>query len=262
MELVVGQHDDRHRGVAEVVGKIEPEAVVVDEDGVQWLVKELFRHSPFELIESQIQELELRELQDHVWELAGEAIVADIKLEQKLQSPKLVRHSTTKPVRVYVEQCKINKQAQLLRQVPSNVTVVEINAGDGSDLVVIRCGSTENPSVVTDIRSNPIGGEIQGIRENSFLPSLQCNISISDSWVFENQRRVYGDFLTAVAELVPVVQKLPLPDVQGFSVSEASMGGDIDPNRGTDRCCTKKEDNEECKIEVEEGGVGLPLHLT
>jgi hypothetical protein len=56
-----------------------------------------------------------------------------------------------------VEQCKINKQAQLLRQVPSNVTVVEINAGSGSDLVVIRCGSSKNPNVVTDIRSNPIG---------------------------------------------------------------------------------------------------------
>jgi hypothetical protein len=110
LTLVVGQHDDQHWGVAEVDGKIEPKAVVVD-DGFQWLVEELFRHSPFELIESQIQELELRELQDHLWELAGKAIVAEIKLEQKLQSLELVWHSTTKPIRVYVEQCKINKQA-------------------------------------------------------------------------------------------------------------------------------------------------------
>lgn len=214
---------------------------MVDEDGVQWLVEELFWYSPFELIESQIQELELRELQDHLRELAGEAIVADIKLEQKLQSLELVWHSTAKPVGVYVEQCKINEQAQLLWQVPSNVTVVEINAGDGSDLRVIECRSTENPSVVADIRSNPIGGEIQGVRENSFLPSLQCNISILDSGVFKNQRWVYGDFLTSVAELVPVVQKLALPDVQGFGVGEASIGGDyVDPYRGTDRCCAKK----------------------
>lgn len=137
MEFVVGHHDDRHRGVPKIVGQIEPEPVVIDEDCVQWLVEELFGYSPFKLIETQIQELERRELQHDSRKLAREAIVTDIQLEQKLQVLKLVGNNTAKPVGVYVEQCEVNKQAELLRQVPSNITVVEINARDGSDRAVV-----------------------------------------------------------------------------------------------------------------------------
>lgn len=145
-----------------------------------------------------------------------------------------MRHSSTKPVGVYVEQCKINEQTKLLWQVPSNVAMVKINPRHCSDLGVVKCASTVNPSVVTNFRSNPIPSEIERIREYSLLPCLQCYISIFDSIVFENQRWVYGDIFTSVTELVPVVKKLPLPYVQGFSVGEASMGVDLNLFRGTD----------------------------
>lgn len=57
MELIVGQRDDGHQRVAKIVGQIEHEAAVVDEDGVQGLVKQLLRGGPFKLIEPQTQEL-------------------------------------------------------------------------------------------------------------------------------------------------------------------------------------------------------------
>lgn len=67
-----------------------------------------------------------------------------------------MRKSSTKAIGVDVKQCKINKQAKLLRQVASNITMVKINAGDSTDILVVRSRSTENPSVVADIRSLPI----------------------------------------------------------------------------------------------------------
>lgn len=67
-----------------------------------------------------------------------------------------MRNGTTKAIGIDVKQCKINKQAKLLRQVTGDITMVEINAGDGSDRLVIRGKSAVNSSVVADIRSNPI----------------------------------------------------------------------------------------------------------
>lgn len=78
VKLVVGEDDDRHRRVAEVVRDVEVEAVAVDEDSVEVLVKELLGDGPFELVEPQIQELERREREDHARELAGEPVVAQI----------------------------------------------------------------------------------------------------------------------------------------------------------------------------------------
>lgn len=54
MEFVVGQNYHRHRRVAEVVRELEGEPVVVDENGVQILIEQLFGHGAFKLIESQI----------------------------------------------------------------------------------------------------------------------------------------------------------------------------------------------------------------
>ncbi|RYR07546.1 hypothetical protein Ahy_B05g074928 isoform D [Arachis hypogaea] len=67
---------------------------------------------------------------------------------------------------------KICEQAKLLRQVTSNVAMVEVNAGNGAGPVVIRCRCTEDSSVVAHLRTYPISGEIQRIRENSLLPCL------------------------------------------------------------------------------------------
>lgn len=172
MELVVRQNNHRHRRVPEILREIENKPVMVDENGVQWLIKELSRNSPFKLIKPQIQELQRRKFQNHRRKLPSETIITEIQLKKQLQMLELVRNSPTKPIRVNMEQCKIHKKAKLLRKVPSNVTMVEINASYCTDLVVVGCGSTEDTSVVADIRSNPIRSKIRRVRENSLLPSL------------------------------------------------------------------------------------------
>lgn len=172
MELVVGQHNNGNRRVPEIIRQIEPEPIVVDENGIQVLVKQLLRDGPFELIEPQIQEFQRRKQKHNTRELAGEAIVTDIELEKQLQVPELVRHGPTESVGVDVEQCEICKQPKLLWQIPSNIAVVEVNAGDGSDLVVVGRWSTEDPGVFAYLRSDPIPGEIERVGENSLLPSL------------------------------------------------------------------------------------------
>lgn len=106
---------------------------MVDENGVQILIEKLLRYSPFKLVEPQIQKLQLRQLKNHPREFSGEAIVTQIQLEQPLQVLELVRNSPTEPIRVYMEQCKIHKKTKLLRQVPGNVAVVEVNSGNCTD---------------------------------------------------------------------------------------------------------------------------------
>lgn len=123
--------------------------------------------------------------------------------------------------------------------------MVEINTRDCSDLRVVKCWSTENPSVVADIRSNPVEGKIARIGKNSLFPSLQCYISISDPVVLENQRRVNGHILSPVTKLIPVVQKLSLLDVRGFDVGETSMADKGFFLGGTDRqsCAEEEQSN-------------------
>ncbi|RDX83888.1 hypothetical protein CR513_35146, partial [Mucuna pruriens] len=74
---------------------------------------------------------------------------------------------------------EVDEKAQLLREVTGNVTVVEVDSGDGADLRVVRRPSAENAGVVADIRSYPVSGEVSRIGENGFLPSLQGYVGIS-----------------------------------------------------------------------------------
>lgn len=227
MELVVGEDDDGDRRIPEVIGQIEPEPVVVDENGVQVLVEQLLRHRPFELVEPQIQEFQLRQLENHSRELSGEPIVAQIELEQQLEAVELVRNSSTEPVGVDVEQCEIREQPELLRQVPGNVAVVEVDPGHGPDRSVVERLGAENSGVIADIRSHPIARDVERVGENGLLQRLQRYVSVPEPVILEDERGVDGHELAAVAELVAVVKELAVLDVEGFLVGESSMADNV-----------------------------------
>lgn len=263
VELVVGEDDDGDGGVAEIVGELEAEAVVVDEDGVQVLVEELLGDGAFELVEPQIQELERRQPQDHRRELAGEAVVAQIQLEEQLQAVELVGHRAAEAVGVDVEQCQVGEETELLREVPGDVAVVEVDAGDGADLGVVDGGRAVHARVVAHVRSDPVGGVVLGVRQDGLLPRLEGYVGAPDPWVLELERRVDADVLPAVPVLVPVVQQLALLDVHGLGVAEeaaaaaAMEGAQAEVLRGGAGGAEEEE---------EEGGdeeeMGLLLHLT
>lgn len=206
---------------------------MVDENGVQIFVEELLRNSPFELVEPEIQELQRRQMEDHCRELPGEPVIAQIEFEEKLELLKPVRYGATEPVRVYMEQSQICQQAKLFRQIPGDVGVVEVDSGNCTDPRVVERRSTENSGVVADVGSDPVVGEIERIRENGLFPSLESYVGTSESRVFEGQRRVDGDILSAVAELVAVVQELPLSDEPDFMVGERAVGSDGERMRET-----------------------------
>lgn len=172
MELVIRQDDHRNRRIPKVIRKVKHEPVMVDENRVQRLVEKLLRDCPFELIEPQIQEFQGRKLKNDLGKLSGEPVVAQIQLEEKLQFLELVRDSTAEPIRINVEQCEIHQKTELLREVSGDVAVVEVDAGDGTDLGIIERRSAENSGVIADIGSDPVSGEIVGIGENGFLPCL------------------------------------------------------------------------------------------
>lgn len=115
MEPIVGEDDDRDGGVAEVVGKIKDETIVVDENGVEIFIKQFPGHSSFEFVEPEIQELERRKVQNHLGEAPGEAVVTEIQLVEENQLVEGVGHSAAESVGVDVEECKIYEQTELLR---------------------------------------------------------------------------------------------------------------------------------------------------
>ena len=101
--------------------------------------------------------------------------------------------------------------------------MIEIDAGNSTNVGVVQCGSTVNAGVGADIRSDPISCLIQRVGQNGEFPSLKCNVGVSDPFVFENERWVDGNFLATVAELISIVQKLTLPDIESFGVREGAM---------------------------------------
>jgi len=102
--------------------------------------------------------------------------------------------------------------------------VVEIDTGDCTDPAIIGSARAENSGVATDIGSDPVEGDVVGIREDGLLPSLKSYVSTSESWVLEDERRIYGHVLSTVAELVAVVEKLSALDEADFVVGERSIG--------------------------------------
>lgn len=143
----------------------------------------------------------------------------------------LLRESPTKTIGVNVKQRQISQQTQLFRQVPGDVAMVQINAGDSTDRGIIRCRSAKHSVITAHIRSDPISGQIVRVRENSLFPGLKGNVGISDPRVFKPETRVDGHFLATVAELVRVVEELPVPNIADLDITEFAIANESRGNR-------------------------------
>ena len=83
--------------------------------------------------------------------------------------------------------------------------MVEINAGDDSDVRIVWRRSAEYSDVVADIGSDPVSGEIERIREDRCFPGLESNVGRSEIRIRKFEARIYFHLLSAVAELVKVI---------------------------------------------------------
>lgn len=108
----------------------------------------------------------------------------------KLKLRDALGDDSTKPVGVDVEKCKISQQPQLCRQVPSNVSMVEINTSNHLHLGVIERGSAEDSIIGTHISTNPVAGRVKWVRIDSLLPCLKSNVSSPEPLVFKSHVKV------------------------------------------------------------------------
>lgn len=89
----------------------KPEPVVVEENGIEILIKELRRNGAFELVKTKIQVLEGRQGEHYFGEVAHEAVVADVQLMKQLQSPQTGGDDAAEAVGVDVEESEVGEEA-------------------------------------------------------------------------------------------------------------------------------------------------------
>jgi hypothetical protein len=78
-----------------------------------------------------------------------------------------------------VEQREVGEEAELGREEPRNVAVVEVDAGDGDHARVRRQRRAEDARVVADLQADPVGGEVVRVGEDGLpLPRLQCDVRV------------------------------------------------------------------------------------
>ena len=107
MKFIARQDNHRHRRITKIVRQLKLEPIVVNENRIQIFIEQFLGHITFKLVESEIQELESRQLKDDHREFSGEPIVTQIELEQELEVLEFVRHSAAEPIGVDVEEGEI-----------------------------------------------------------------------------------------------------------------------------------------------------------
>ncbi|CAL9066762.1 unnamed protein product [Musa banksii] len=182
-DLVVGQHQDRHRGVADVVWYGEGELVVVDEQSIQLEVEDAGRDVAAEPVVADVEELERRQLEDDRGERSLELVVADVQLVEQLQALEGGRQGAVELVGVEVEEGEVGEEAELFGESPLDGAVVEVDAGDGELVGVVEGGRAVHAGVVAHVRAAPVLGEALGIRGDGVLPCLQSHVGLLEPGV-------------------------------------------------------------------------------
>jgi len=192
----VREDEDGRRRVADVVGELEAEAVVVEEDGVERAVEEAGRHGALEVVEAEVEEAERREVEHDGRERADEAVVAEVELVEEAEAAERGREHAAEAVGVEVEQGEVGEEAELGREEPRDVAVVEVDPGDGERAAAAPGGGGERRAVdarvVADVRAGPVGGEVVGVGEDGLLlPRLQRDVRVPQAPAREPPRRVH-----------------------------------------------------------------------
>lgn len=84
-----------------------------------------------------------------------------------------------------MEEGQIGEEAELGREESGNVAVVEVNAGNHSEGSIGRRWCAVDSIVGADIRTYPVSGEVEGIREDGLFPCLEGNVGLLETWVLK-----------------------------------------------------------------------------
>lgn len=69
--------------------------------------------------------------------------------------------------------------------------MVEVDAGDHTAMCTGGLRSTEYAHVGAHVRAIPAGGEVEWVREDSGLPSLEGNVGLAKPWVLKLEGWIY-----------------------------------------------------------------------
>ena len=115
--MVFGKCEVPGWGPPEVIGEAAAEVVVVDEDDVQFHLKQFGWNRAVETVEPEVQEHQPLGLKHLLWELPRQLVVAEVQLVEKAEvADGKIWELTAEVVGVDVEECQLWNVAQDIRQ--------------------------------------------------------------------------------------------------------------------------------------------------
>lgn len=112
-KVVVCQNNNRSSRISNVERNVTIKTVVIYNDGIKWLVKELRRELSFKIIVSDIEIAKCRQFNYDCRETSDETIITHIKLVKEYQSRETLWDDTTKSIGIDVKESYVCEQPKL-----------------------------------------------------------------------------------------------------------------------------------------------------
>lgn len=97
-----------------------------------------------------------------------------------------------------MEEGEVGEETELLWEVPGEVGVVEVDAGDDGEVGIVRGGGAIDAEVGAHVGANPVARQVLRVGEDGgALPRLQRNVGVSQPRVRELEARVHRQAHTA-----------------------------------------------------------------
>lgn len=88
----------------------------------------------------------------------------------------ILRDDVVEAIRVDEEEGNVDQETKLCGEVPNNIDVIKVDAGDDIDQGIVRHHSTEDTMIVAHIRVDPIVNEVVEVGVHCLLSYPQSNI--------------------------------------------------------------------------------------
>lgn len=85
-----------------------------------------------------------------------------------------------------MEESEVAQQTELRWQVPSDIGMVKIDAGNDNQVRVVESRRAENPVVLTDARPYPIPGRVERVRVHGLLPRPESDVCSPEPGIGES----------------------------------------------------------------------------
>jgi len=203
-ELVVGKSEVPCRGGAKGIGESARELIVVDENDIEiFEVKELGRYGAVETVEPEVQENQLRGLENFLWKLPLQLVVTQVQLEEIFVLGYLSWDGAGEVVGVRVEEGELwypvqdPRQEQRCAVFPRQPSSVQVYSRNCSLLFRVWILCTSYPLEIARVATPPVTDVFVSVHRTSeahqsFATSLQACLTRWGWWRWTHRRRGRG----------------------------------------------------------------------